>query len=398
MSGPLAGLRVLDLTRVLAGPFATAILADLGAEVVKLEPPTGDDYRAIGPFRDGESALFALTNRGKRSVVVDLKAPEGQALARRMAAGCDVVVENFRPGVAARLGLGAEALRAENPGLVVCSISGFGQSGPDTALPAYDIIVQALSGWMDATGEAGGGPLKVGEALGDVAAGLYAAIGILAALVGRGRTGEGAALDVAMLDCLVAMLPTSHALHLYAGQSVARVGNRHPLSTPFGGYRTADGHVIIAVLGARQFAALCRLVGRPEAADQPRFATDEGRTSHEPEIRALIEDWSARLSTDDAVAALRAADIPAAPILTLAGQLASAHAQARDLVAELPHHRLGRAPVVGQPLRFDGAKPLAPTGAPALGADTRAVLDGLGLSADQIAGLVAAGIVQETQA
>ena len=154
MSGPLAGLRVLALTPVLAGPFATAILADLGAEVVKLEPPTGDDYRAIGPFRDGESALFALTNRGKRSVVVDLKAPEGQALARRMAAGCDVVVENFRPGVAARLGLGAEALRAENPGLVVCSISGFGQSGPDTALPAYDIIVQALSGWMDATGEA----------------------------------------------------------------------------------------------------------------------------------------------------------------------------------------------------------------------------------------------------
>ncbi|KGJ23238.1 CaiB/BaiF CoA transferase family protein [Paracoccus sanguinis] len=398
MSGPLAGLRVLDLTRVLAGPFATAILADLGADVVKLEPPTGDDYRAIGPFRDGESALFALTNRGKRSVVVDLKAPEGQALARRMAAGCDVVVENFRPGVAARLGLGAEALRAENPGLVVCSISGFGQSGPDTALPAYDIIVQALSGWMDATGEAGGGPLKVGEALGDVAAGLYAAIGILAALVGRGRTGEGAVLDVAMLDCLVAMLPTSHALHLYAGQSVARVGNRHPLSTPFGGYRTADGHVIIAVLGARQFAALCRLVGRPEAADDPRFATDEGRTAHEPEIRALIEAWSAQRSTDDAVAALRAADIPAAPILTLAGQLASAHAQARDLVAELPHHRLGRAPVVGQPLRFDGAKPLAPTGAPALGADTRAVLDGLGLSADQIAGLVAAGIVQETQA
>ena len=183
MSGPLAGLRVLDLTRVLAGPFATAILADLGAEVVKLEPPTGDDYRAIGPFRDGESALFALTNRGKRSVVVDLKAPEGQALARRMAAGCDVVVENFRPGVAARLGLGAEALRAENPGLVVCSISGFGQSGPSAELPAYDIVVQAMSGWMDATGEAGGQPLKVGEALGDIAAGLYAVIAILSAVI-----------------------------------------------------------------------------------------------------------------------------------------------------------------------------------------------------------------------
>ena len=364
-SKPLDGLRVLDLSRVLAGPFATAILADLGAEIVKLEPPQGDDYRHIGPFRDGESALFSLTNRGKRSIVVDLKSEDGQALARSIAANCDVVIENFRPGVAARLGLGADRLRAENPGVVVCSISGFGQSGPDAGLPAYDIVVQAMSGWMDATGEEGGAPLKVGEALGDTAAGLYAVIGVLAALVGRGRTGQGATLDVAMLDCLVAMLPTSHALHLYAGQHIARVGNRHPLSTPFGAF--------------------------------PRFATDEGRTAHEPEIRAMIEGWSAALPTSDAVAALREAGIPTAPIMSLADQLGSAHAQARELSAELPHHRLGRAPVVGQPVRFDGNKPLAAKGAPALGADTRAVLDGLGLSADQIAGLIAAGIVNEAK-
>lgn len=394
---PLAGLRVLDLTRVLAGPFATAIMADLGAEIVKLEPPLGDDYRHIGPFKDGESALFALTNRGKRSIVVDLKSAEGQQLARDLAARCDVVIENFRPGVAARLGLGADRLRAENPGLVVCSISGFGQSGPDAGLPAYDIVVQAMSGWMDATGEEGGAPLKVGEALGDTAAGLYAVIGVLAALVGRGRSGQGATLDVAMLDCLVAMLPTSHALHLYAGQHIARVGNRHPLSTPFGAFRTADGHVIVAVLGARQFAALCALSGRPEAAADPRFATDEGRTAHEPEIRAMIERWSAALPTSDAVAALREAGIPTAPIMSLADQLRSAHAQARGLASDLPHHRLGRAPVVGQPVRFDGNKPLAAQGAPALGADTRDVLDGLGLTADQIAGLIAAGIVNEAK-
>lgn len=392
---PLAGLRVLDLTRVLAGPFATAILADLGAEIVKLEPPGGDDYRHIGPFRDGESALFSLTNRGKASVAVNLKSPEGQALARRIAATCDVVVENFRPGVAARLGLGADRLRAAHPALVVCSISGFGQSGPAADLPAYDIVVQAMSGWMDATGEEGGAPLKVGEALGDIAAGLYAVIAILAALVGRGRSGQGAALDVAMLDCLVAMLPTSHALNLYAGRPVERVGNRHPLSTPFGAYRTADGHAIVAVLGARQFAALCAAVGAPEAADDPRFASDEQRTAHEPLVRALIEGWTAGRPTAEVIAALGAAGIPCAPIQSLHTLLAGEHAAARGLVAELSHHRLGRAPVVGQPVLFDGQKPLAATGAPALGADTRAVLDGLGLTAAQIDALIAAGIVKE---
>lgn len=393
---PLDGLRILDLTRVLAGPFATAILADLGAEVIKLEPPQGDDYRHIGPFRDGESALFALTNRGKKSVVIDLKSPDGQALARRIAGTCDVVVENFRPGVAERLGLGADRLRQGNPRLVVCSISGFGQSGPSAELPAYDIVVQAMSGWMDATGEEGGQPLKVGEALGDIAAGLYAVIAILSAVIGSARTGQGATLDVAMLDCLVAMLPTSHALHLYAGRSVERVGNRHPLSTPFGAFRTRDGHAIIAVLGARQFRALAGLIGAPGAAEDPRFASDEDRTAHEPALRALIEDWTATRPTAEIVAALSAAGIPAAPIQTLAEQLASPHAQARGLVTELPHCRLGQSPVVGQPVRFGTEKPLASQGAPALGGDSRAVLERLGLTPDQIAGLIDAGIVQET--
>lgn len=392
---PLAGLRILDLTRVLAGPFATAILADLGAEVIKLEPPQGDDYRHIGPFTAGQSALFTLTNRGKASVVIDLKSAAGQALARDLAASCDVVVENFRPGVAARLGLGPEALRAANPRLVYCSISGFGQHGPASGLPAYDLVAQAMSGWMAATGEEGGGPLKVGEALGDVAAGLYAVIAILAALVGRGQQGAGATLDVAMLDCLVAMLPTSHALHLYAGAPVERVGNRHPLSTPFGAFRTADGQAIIAVLGSRQFAALCAVIGAPDAAHDPRFATDELRTRHEPALRALIEGWTSARPSAEVVAALSAAEVPTAPILSLAAQLASDHARARGLVTPLPHHALGSAPVVGQPIRFDGTAPLASTGAPALGGQTRAVLHGLGLSAAQIEGLIAAGIVTE---
>jgi crotonobetainyl-CoA:carnitine CoA-transferase CaiB-like acyl-CoA transferase len=392
---PLEGIRILDLTRVLAGPFCTALMADLGAVVIKLEPPQGDDYRHIGPFVQGESALFALTNRGKQSLVVDLKSEEGQTLARRLAASCDVVVENFRPGVADKLGLGAERLRAENPNLVYCSISGFGQSGPFTQLPAYDIVVQAMSGLMDATGEEGGAPLKVGEAVGDLMAGLYAAWAICAALVGRERQGTGATLDVAMFDALFALLPTSHALHLYANQPITRTGNRHPLSTPFGAYRTLDGHVIIAALGARQFSALCALVGQPEAAQDPRFGSDEERTRHEPQVRELIEGFTGTRPTAELIDALRAAHIPAAPILTLAEAAQSPHAQARDLVTALPHHRLGSAPVVGQPVRFDGAKHTAGTGAPALGSGTRATLAALGLTEAQIAGLIDAGIIME---
>ncbi|HET9068398.1 MAG TPA: CoA transferase, partial [Amaricoccus sp.] len=234
MSAPLAGIRVLDLSRVLAGPYCTALLADLGAEIIKLEPPAGDDYRHIGPFRDGESALFTLNNRGKRSLVLDLKDAADLALAREIAARVDVVVENFRPGVAARLGLGPETLRALNPRLVYCSISGFGQEGPFRDLPAYDLVVQAMSGLMAATGEEGGAPLKAGESVADLVAGLFASWSILAALVQRGATGEGATLDIAMYDALFSMLTTSHALHLHAGTLPARVGNRHPLSTPFG--------------------------------------------------------------------------------------------------------------------------------------------------------------------
>lgn len=390
---PLKGIRVLDLTRVLAGPYCTALMADLGAEVIKLEPPQGDDYRHIGPFVDGQSALFTLTNRGKSSVVVDLKAPEGQALARQIAARCDVVVENFRPGVAAKLGLGAETLRAENPGLIYCSISGFGQDGPFSDLPAYDIVVQAMSGLMAATGEEGGAPLKVGEALGDVMAGLFAAWGIAAALVGRAQTGQGAVLDVAMFDALFSLLPTSHAIHFYGKSTVERVGNRHPLSTPFGAFATADGHAIIAVLGDRQFAALCHVISAPEAARDPRFATDETRTQHEPTLKALIEAWTQSQTTAQAVAALRAAHIPTAPILTLAEAAQSQHAAARGLVSSLPHHALGHATVVGQPIRFNGTKPVAQSGAPALGDGSRAVMAALGLTETQISGLIAAGIV-----
>jgi CoA:oxalate CoA-transferase len=371
MSRPLNGIRVLDLSRVLAGPYCTALLADLGAEIIKLEPPAGDDYRHIGPFRDGESALFTLNNRGKKSLALDLKKPSHLKLAQELAARVDVVVENFRPGVAARLGLGAEALRTANPRLIYCSISGFGQEGPFTDLPAYDLVVQAMSGLMASTGEEGGAPLKTGES--------FASWSIMAALVQRNATGQGATLDVAMYDALFSMLTTSHAQYLYDGVMPGRVGNRHPLSTPFGCFATSDGQVVIAVLNGGQFQRLAALIGKPEIADDPRFASDSSRTQNEPALRALIEQWSGTLTTEEAVAALSAQGLPTAPIWDIAQAAGNEHAARRGLVSELPHPVLGQAPTVGQPVRFDGVKPVSPTSAPRLGGDIEAVLKEFGL-------------------
>ncbi|MGN6142743.1 MAG: CaiB/BaiF CoA transferase family protein, partial [Mesorhizobium sp.] len=351
----------------------------LGAEIIKLEPPSGDDYRHIGPFQDGESALFTLNNRGKKSIVLDLKKPADLELAQALAARVDVVVENFRPGVAARLGLGAEALRKANPRLVYCSISGFGQEGPFKYLPAYDLVVQAMSGLMAATGEDGGAPLKTGESIADLIAGLFASWSIMAALVQRNATGQGAVLDIAMYDALFSMLTTSHAQHFYGGVLPGRVGNRHPLSTPFGCFRTSDGQVVIAVLSGGQFQRLAALIGRAEIANDPRFASDSSRTEHEPALRALIEEWSGRLTSEQAVAALAAEGLPTAPIWDIAQAADNEHATVRGLVSRLAHPVLGKTPVVGQPVRFDGVKPLAATAAPSLGGDLAAVLKEFGL-------------------
>ncbi len=371
---PLEGIRVLDLTRVLAGPYCTALLADLGAEIIKLEPQRGDDYRHIGPFRDGESGLFTLNNRGKQSVALDLKQDEGLTLARQIAAQCDVVIENFRPGVAEKIGLGPKALRTETPDLIYCSISGFGQEGPFRDLPAYDLVVQAMSGLMAATGEAGGEPLKSGESLADLMAGLFGSWAILAALVQRSRTGTGAVLDVAMYDALYSMLTTSHALYLYGDTIPERVGNRHPLSTPFGCFATMDGQVVIAVLTPAQFARMAELIGRPELSDDTRFASDEARTQNEQELRDMIETWSQQMKTESAMVALAEAEIPSAPIWDISEATQSDHARDRNLVVNLAHDRLGTCPVVPQPVRFDGGQVHASEGAPGLSADAQDVL------------------------
>lgn len=364
---PLEGIKIVDLTRVLSGPFCTALLSDLGAEIIKIEPPTGDEYRHVGPFKDGESALFTLMNRNKKGVVADLKNSGHLARVLELARDADVFVENFKPGVAKRLGVGYEAVKAVNPDIIYASISGFGQSGEHSQLPAYDLVVQAMSGMMAITGEADGEPTKVGESIADLVAGLYASWAILAALFDRQRSGAGVHLDIAMLDCLFSLMPTPVAQWMFGGKAPGRVGNRHPLSTPFGSFNARDGRVIIAVLNNRQFAALCGAMAQPAIAEDPRFCSDEERTRHEPELRDLIESWLAGHSVATAIAALAEAGIPASPVLAMGEALTRARHGERQLLPTQSHLRLGDIPMMVQPVRASGWQAPAPQTAPTLG-------------------------------
>ncbi|UNS95208.1 CoA transferase [Streptomyces tubbatahanensis] len=346
------GLRVLDLSRVLAGPYCTALLADLGADVVKVEPPGGDDARHLGPFLDGESVYFAQLNRGKRSIVLDLKNADDHAALLRLAARADVLVENFRPGVTRRLGIDHAALRTANPRLVYASISGFGQTGPMREYPAYDLIVQAMSGLMAATGAPGGPPTRVGESVGDLMAGLFASWAVSAALFDRERTGRGRYVDVAMLDSLVSLQVTAMSLLTATGRLPGRVGNRHPVSAPFDTYRTADGLVAVAVASDTVFARFAHLVGRPELPGDPRFSDDTARARHLGEIREITESWSATLTTNDAVKQALDAGVPAAAIRDLAQAVDSEQIRDRGLIGAFDHPVLGRTPFLRQPVHF----------------------------------------------
>ena len=348
----LEGVKVLDLTRVLAGPYATAMLADLGAEVIKIEAPGGDEYRHIGPFIDGESVLFQTVNRGKRSMVADLKNPADLALVRKLALEADVLVENFRPGVMDKLGLGAEALQGANPRLIYASVSGFGQSGPQAARPAYDIIVQAMSGLMALTGEPEGTPMMVGEALGDVAGGLFAAWGIMTALYARERDGRGQRVDVALFDALLSMMPTAAARVLLAGENPQRSGNRHALSAPFGVYPAATGYFAVAVLNDRLFRGFCTAIGQPDLADDPRLASDALRRQHEPLLAVAIARWAGTLSAEAAVAQLAQAGIPASVLADAQSAWRGDQAAARALVSPVAHPRLGALSLPEQPVHF----------------------------------------------
>ncbi len=374
----LAALRVLDLSRMLAGPFCTALLADVGAEVIKVETPgVGDDARQFAPRRGGESAYFMILNRGKKSITLNLKSPRGAALVRALAARCDVLVENFKPGVTKRLGLDYEALRVVTPRLVYASISGFGQVGPLAHRPAYDIIAQAMGGLMSITGTPEGEPTRVGESMGALCAGLYAAWGILVALMARQRTGQGQHVDVAMLDSVFSLLVTALSLYLYEGKHPGRIGNRHPMSTPFDSYRARDGHVIIAVANDHLFRRLAATMGRPGLADDPRFATDEQRTRHEAALRAEIEAWAAGRTVEGIVATLEAASVPASPIWTVEQVANSDHIKFREMLVQVEHARAGLITLVQEPVQFSGTPRQVQGPPPLLGEDTEAVLSTL---------------------
>ncbi|KAA0682369.1 CaiB/BaiF CoA-transferase family protein [Roseomonas genomospecies 6] len=400
MPGPLSHVRVLELSRVLAGPWAAQTLADLGADVIKVERPgAGDDTRAWGPPWAGEeSAYFLSTNRGKRSITIDFERPEGQELVRKLAAQADVVIENFKVGGLVKYGLDYDSLKAINPGLVYCSITGFGQDGPYAKRAGYDFMIQGMGGLMSITGqpdaEAGGGPVKVGVAVTDVFTGLYATIGVLGALAHRDRTGEGQWVNLALLDVQVAVLANQAMNYLVGGKAPQRLGNAHPNIVPYQAFATLDGHIILAVGNDGQFAKFCQVAGRPELAQDPRYATNPARVANRKELVPILELLLEQRSSRDWLSALEAVGVPCGPINDVSQVFADPHVQARNIHQDLPHPSAGTVPTVASPIRYS-ATPIEHTVAPpTLGQHTDAVLEeNLGLCAADIAALREKGVV-----
>jgi crotonobetainyl-CoA:carnitine CoA-transferase CaiB-like acyl-CoA transferase len=386
---------VIDFTRVLAGPAASLALADLGAEVFKIEPPgTGDETRSFPPIRDGESHYYLAVNRGKKSIVVDLKTPEGLALVKDLAAQCDVLVENYRPGVMERLGLGWEELHAANPRLIYCSISGYGQTGPLRDRPSFDIVLQAMSGALSMNGEAGGLPTQLGIPLGDLVGGINGPIGVLSALYERERTGEGRHIDISLMDGLMGMLGYIAQLAFFTGSDPQRVGSQHPNLVPYGIFPAREGSIVIACLTPGFWARICRSIGREELAEDPRYDTLEKRRDAREEVNAIIADFTARHCVDELAAIFTAHEVPHAPILGVCEALAQPQAQARGMVVETEHAVLGTIPIVNRSIRFTDAEQPVPEAPPVLGQHTDAILaEVLDLSPERIAMLRSAGIV-----
>jgi crotonobetainyl-CoA:carnitine CoA-transferase CaiB-like acyl-CoA transferase len=398
VKAPLAGIRVLDLSRVLAGPWCTQLLADLGAEVIKIERPgAGDDTRHWGPPWHGEgedrvAAYFLSANRGKKSAAIDFSKPEGAALVRSLAGQSDVVVENFKVGGLKKFGLDAASLRSANPRLIVASITGFGQDGPYADRAGYDFIIQGMGGMMSITGypegEPGGGPLRVGVAVADLFTGMYTASAILAALFRRERTGEGAHIDMALFDTQVAVLANQASNALISGRDPPRQGNTHPNIVPYQPFEAADKPLIVAVGNDRQFARLAELCGHPEWASDERFSTNAARVGNRAEIVRLVGECISQKSADEWFAKLDEAGIPAGPINTIGEALADVQSQHRQIV-----RTIAGIPLMGSPVRLDGERADSELPPPALGEHTAEMLKALSVSDDEIARLKSAGVI-----
>ena len=398
-SGLLAGVRILDFTRMFAGPYCTGLLADLGAEVIKVEALHGDDQRHLGLPVNGESTIFGQLNRNKKSIRLNLKTPEGLELAQQLAAKSDVVIENYRVGVAERLGIGYAQLLEHNPSLVYCSISGFGQSGPLAERPSYDVVAQAMSGLMSITGKSSGPPTLVGESFGDISAGMFAAWGISSALFNRERTGQGSYVDVAMFDSLLSMLTTSICEYVVTGNEPQRHGNQHRFSAPFGAYQAQDGHFIIAIANNSLFQRFGEGIGQAGLIEDARFTNDVLRGKNRDALTVIIEDWAAEKTVQQVVDQLSQIGIPTAPIWSVAEAVSSEQAQHRQLISEFQHPLYGTLKVCEQPVNFSGQARGQLQRSPILGEHEQPILSELlGIQNDELQSLRDKGIIGETAA
>ncbi len=394
MALALEGLRVLDLTRVLVGPYATMILADLGADVIKLEMPiTGDDSRAFPPHINGESAYFMSLNRNKRSMTLNLKAPEGKEVFLNMVKKVDILVENFRPGTMEKLGLGYEILREENPQLIYAAASGFGHSGPYSERPAYDAVVQAMGGIMSITGQPGGPPTRVGTSIGDITAGLFTTIGILASLAHREKTGFGQKVDVAMLDSQVAILENAIARYTAVGEVPEPIGNRHPAITPFEPFATEDGQLMIAVGNDALWSKFCEAIDRVELRDDPRFKTNPLRTANHRVLQPLLAGTLVEKTTSDWRQIFDRDGIPNGPINSIDQVVNDPQVIAREMIVEVDHPTAGKTLLPGIPIKLSETPGAIREPAPLLGQHTAEVLcDVFGYTPEQIATMAAQGL------
>ncbi|MGM3275745.1 CaiB/BaiF CoA transferase family protein [Ralstonia sp. 24A2] len=405
--GALSHLRVLDLTRVLAGPWCAQNLADFGADVIKVERPgAGDDTRTWGPpwLQDeagqdtAEAAYYLAANRNKRSITVDISTPEGQDIVRKLAAHADVVLENYKVGQLKKYGLDYESLKAIKPDLIYCSITGFGQTGPYAARAGYDFIVQGMGGFMSLTGERddlpGGGPQKAGVAISDLMTGMYSTVAVLAALAHRDRTGEGQYIDMALLDVQVAMLANMNTNYLASGQAPKRWGNAHPNIVPYQTFQASNGWIIVAVGNDGQFRRFVDAGGMPELADDPRFATNPQRVANRDVLVPILAEMVKRFRKGEWIDKLEAAGVPCGPINDLHEVFDNEQVQARGLRVDLPHPSAGTVKLVGSPVKMSATPPKATSHPPLLGEHTETVLrDVLDLSAEQITALRTRGVI-----
>ena len=378
VAGPLSGITVVDLTRVLAGPYCTLILGDLGARVIKVEDPNGGDLsRTLGPWFNGKSGYLLSVNRGKESIALDLKRGNDLAVLHRLLARADVLVENYRPGVMEKLGLDWESLHARYPGLIYAATSGFGHSGPYTSWAAYDLVAQGMGGVMSMTGHPGNPPTRVGTSIGDIAAALFTAVGINAALVHRACTGEAMKLDVAMLDCQVAISENAIARH-FAGDPPGPIGARHPVVAPFDAFPTKDRHIILAIGGEAAYPKLCAALGCPDLAGDPRFATNERRLANHEALKDELSAALAERTGEEWLAIFRAAGLPCGPINTIEDVVNDAQVAARNMIVEIEDAKAGTAKLFGCPIKMSAfADPHVRATAPELDGDRERILEEL---------------------